>query len=323
MEIVILDGYTINPGDLSWKGFSAFDRFAVYDRTLPEQTRDRIAGAAAVLTNKVVLDRETIFSSPKLRYIGVLATGYNVVDTDAANEAGITVTNVPSYSTASVAQLVFAHLLNIVNGVDLHAREVARGAWSQNPDFSFCLSRQMELNGKIMGIIGFGRIGQKVAELATAFGMKVIFNNRSVRRDIPYRQVSLEELLRRSDVVSINCPLTSGNKGFINKKTLGLMKRNAILINTGRGQLIQEEDLAEALNNEQIFAAGLDVLSQEPPRENPLLSAKNCFITPHIAWATTEARERLIQIALSNFEAYLNGKPQNVVNNPDFLRKQK
>ncbi len=318
MKIVILDGYTINPGDLSWKGFSAFDNFAVYDRTIPEQTRDRIEGAVAVLTNKVVLDRGIIFSSPGLKYIGVLATGYNVVDIDAANEAGITVTNVPSYSTDSVAQLVFAHLLNIVNGVDLHVREVARGAWSRSPDFSFCLSCQMELSGKTMGIIGFGRIGQKVAAVATAFGMKVIFNNRSVRLGTPYQQVSLEELLRRSDVVSINCPLTSGNKGFINKETLGLMKRNAILINTGRGQLIQEEDLTEALNNGQIFAAGLDVLSQEPPRENPLLSAKNCFVTPHIAWATTEARQRLIEIALSNFEAYLNGKPQNVVNNLNF-----
>jgi glycerate dehydrogenase len=317
MKIVILDGYTVNPGDLSWKGLSRLGQVTIHDRTAPHEKLARTAGAEAIFTNKVIIDEQVIASNPQLKYIGVLATGYNVVDLEAASEAGITVTNIPSYSTDSVAQLVFSHILNIVNQVGLHATEVRNGAWSKSADFSFCLTPQIELAGKTLGIIGFGKIGQRVADLGKAFGMKIIFYNRSVKAGLSpdYTQVKLEELLKASDIISINCPLTEENREFINRETIGLMKKQAILINSGRGPLINENDLAEALNNEKIFAAGLDVLSEEPPhKNNPLLKARNCFITPHIAWATAEARQRLLFLAISNLEAYLNGKPQNVVN---------
>ncbi len=323
MKIVVLDGFTLNPGDLSWDSLSALGELTVYDRTLPEQRLERIGDAVAIFTNKVVIDKEIIDASPKLKYIGVLATGYNVIDFDAANNAGIHVTNIPAYSTDSVAQLVFAHILNVANQVKLHADDVRRGGWSQSIDFSYCLAPQMELAGKTLGIVGFGKIGQRVAELALAFGMKVIFQNRSDKQGLfpQFEQVGLDELLSRADIISINCPLTDENREFINRQSISRMKKSAILINTGRGPLIHEPDLADALNNGQVAAACLDVLSQEPPRrDNPLFEAKNCYITPHIAWATIEARQRLMSIAVSNFEAYLTDKPQNVVNKPVVLK---
>ncbi|WP_205461803.1 NAD(P)-dependent oxidoreductase [Mangrovibacterium lignilyticum] len=242
-----------------------------------------------------------------------------MVDLDAADNAGITVTNIPAYSTDSVAQLVFSFILNIANQVALHATEVKKDAWSDSDDFSFTLSPQVELSGKVLGIIGFGKIGQRVAEIAQAFGMRVIFQNRSVKKEIPegMMQVELDELLQQSDFVSLNCPLTGDNKEFMNKDKFGLMKKGAVLINTGRGPLIQEEDLANSLNNGHLAGAGLDVLSTEPPsKANPLIKAQNCYITPHIAWATREARTRLMEILAANFEAYLSNKPQNVVNSP-------
>ncbi|WP_297101269.1 D-2-hydroxyacid dehydrogenase [uncultured Draconibacterium sp.] len=315
MKIVVLDGYALNPGDLSWDDLKVLGELTVYDRTTPEQTVERSADAEIVYTNKVILNREIIEQLPHLKFIGVLATGYNVVDITAANEAGIMVCNIPAYSTQSVAQLVFAHILHFTNNVGLHAKSVGNGEWATSKDFAYWLSPQTELAGKTLGIIGFGQIGQAVARIALAFGMKVIFNNRSQKTtDLDARQVDLDTLLETSDFISINCPLTSENQGFINKATIEKMKPTAFLINTGRGPLINEQDLADALNNDQIAGAGLDVLSVEPALpENPLPKAKNCFITPHIAWATLEARQRLMQIAVDNLKAFIDGKPINVV----------
>lgn len=315
MEIVILDGYTLNPGDLSWEGVKNSGHCTFFDRTPPELTVERAKDADAVFTNKVVLNKEIIEQLPKLKYIGVLATGYNVIDMDAARANGITVTNIPSYSTASVAQMVFSHILNYAQNVAVHAKSVSKGDWVENIDFCYWETPQMELSGKTIGIIGFGQIGQAVANIALAFGMKVIFNNRSKKEtNLEARQVDLDTLLSESDFISINCPLTDENKGFINKSAIEKMKPEAFLVNTGRGQLINERDLAEALNNGRIAGAGLDVLSTEPPSEdNPLPKAKNCSITPHIAWATFEARSRLMHIATENLKAFLNGNPQNVV----------
>ena len=315
MEIVILDGYTLNPGDLSWEGVKNLGNCTFYDRTPPEQTVKRAKNADAVFTNKVILNKEVIEQLPKLKYIGVLATGYNVVDIEAAKAAGITVTNIPAYSTASVAQMVFSHILNFAQNVAIHAQSVSNGDWAKSIDFSYWKTPQMELAGKTLGIIGFGQIGQAVANIALAFGMKVIFNNRSKKDTSPnVRQVELDTLLAESDFISINCPLTNDNEGFINKDTIEKMKPEVFLVNTGRGPLINEQDLADALNKGRIAGAGLDVLSTEPPAEdNPLPKAKNCFITPHIAWATFEARTRLIQIATENLKAYSDGNPQNVV----------
>lgn len=316
MKIVILDGYTLNPGDLSWEGIKNLGECTIYDRTPPEKTVERAGDAEAVFTNKVVFNHEVISQLPNLKFIGVLATGYNVVDLDAATKAGIVVTNIPAYSTASVAQMVFSHILHIVQNVSMHADSVKKGDWAKSIDFSYHLTPQTELAGKTIGIIGFGQIGQAVAKIALAFGMNVIFHNRSkkeTKSDI--RQVDLNMLLAESDFISINCPLTDENAGFINKAAIGKMKTSAILINTGRGPLINETDLAEALNKGRIAGAGLDVLSTEPPSpDNPLLTAKNCYITPHVAWATTEARERLMQIATENLKSFLKGTPQNKVN---------
>lgn len=316
MKIVVLDGYTLNPGDLSWDGIKKLGDCTIYDRTPPEKTVERAQNAEAVFTNKVVFNREVIGQLPDLRFIGVLATGYNVVDLEAATEAGIVVTNIPAYSTASVAQMVFSHMLHIVQNVSKHADSVKKGEWANSIDFSYHLTPQTELAGKTLGIIGFGQIGQAVAKIGLAFGMNILFNNRSKKEtNLNARQVDLDTLLAESDFISINCPLTDENAGFINKAAISKMKTSAILINTGRGALINEEDLAEALNNGRIAGAGLDVLSTEPPSpDNPLLSAKNCNITPHIAWATTEARERLMKIAAENLKAFLEGKPQNKVN---------
>ncbi len=316
MKIVVLDGYTLNPGDLSWDGIKNFGDCTIYDRTPPEKTVERAKDAEAVFTNKVVFNREVISQLPKLKYIGVLATGYNVVDLEVAREAGIVVTNIPAYSTASVAQMVFSHILHIVQNVSKHADSVKKGDWANSVDFSYHLTPQAELAGKTLGIIGFGQIGQAVAKIGLAFGMNILFSNRSKKEATPNaRQVDLDTLLSESDFISINCPLTPENEKFINKSAIEKMKTSAILINTGRGLLINEKDLADALNSGKIAGAGLDVLSTEPPDSgNPLLSAKNCYITPHIAWATTEARERLMEIATANLKAYLEGNPQNKVN---------
>lgn len=316
MKIVILDGHTLNPGDLSWDEIRKLGECTVYDRTPPEKILERASKAAAIFTNKVVIGRDIIKQLPDLKFIGVLATGYNVVDLQAAAEADILVANIPAYSTASVAQMVFSHILNIAQNVSKHAKSVKDGDWTNSIDFTYHLTPQTELAGKTLGIIGFGQIGQAVARVGLAFGMKILFQNRSKKEtNADFRQVDLDTLLAESDFISLNCPLTDENAGFINKSTIGKMKKSAILINTGRGALINEKDLADALNSGRIAGAGLDVLSTEPPKaENPLLAAKNCYITPHIAWATKEARQRLMQIAAQNLKAFINGTPQNIVN---------
>jgi len=316
MKIVVLDGYTLNPGDLSWKEIQTLGECEIYDRTSPEKTIERALGAQAVFTNKVILNSDTLKQLPELRFIGVLATGYNVVDTVAARELGIVVCNIPAYSTASVAQMVFSHILHFAQNISVHAQSVSAGEWSSSIDFSYWKTPQTELAGKTLGIIGFGNIGQAVARIGLAFGMNVIFNNRS-QKESPegVKQVDLETVLSESNFISVNCPLTDANTGFINKTTIEKMKPTAFLINTGRGPLINEQDLADALNSGRIAGAGLDVLSLEPAAEsNPLPKAKNCFITPHIAWATFEARTRLMNIAAGNLKAFVAGKPVNVVN---------
>lgn len=316
MKIVVLDGYVLNPGDLSWDGIKKLGDCTIYDRTAPELTIERAKEAEVAITNKVVFDKNIIKCLPKLKYIGVLATGYNVVDAEAAKNAGIVVTNIPAYSTASVAQMVFSHILNFAQNVSVHAASVSSGEWAKSIDFAYWKTPQTELAGKTLGIIGFGQIGQAVAKIGLALGMKVIFNNRSQKQtELKATQVDLKTLLSESDFISINCPLTPENAGFINKETIEKMKPTAFLVNTGRGPLINEQDLANALNSGKIAGAGLDVLSVEPAsKNNPLPFAKNCFITPHIAWATFEARTRLMNIATENLKVFIDGNPQNVVN---------
>ena len=316
IKIVVLDSYVLNPGDLSWSGIENLGDCTIYDRTPPELFVERAKNANAIFTNKVVVNEEIISRLPDLKFIGVLATGYNVIDTVAARNAGITVTNIPAYSTASVAQMVFSHILNFVQNVSVHANSVSAGDWAKSIDFAYWKTPQIELAGKTLGIIGFGQIGQAVAKIGLAFGMNVIFNNRSKKNaNFEVTQVGLETLLSESDFVSINCPLTTENTGFINKATISKMKPSAFLVNTGRGPLINEQDLADALDSAKIAGAGLDVLSVEPAAKiNPLINAKNCFITPHIAWATFEARTRLINIATENLKTFIEGNPQNVVN---------
>lgn len=315
MNIVVLDGYTLNPGDLNWNEIENLGNCTVYDRTPPELRYERAKDAEAIFTNKVIIDKELIAQLPRLKYIGVLATGYNVVDVEAAKAAGIIVTNIPAYSTASVAQMVFSHILHFAQNISVHAASVSNKEWANSIDFAYWKTPQMELAGKTMGIIGFGQIGQAVAKLAVAFGMEVIFNNRSQKEtSLNARQVDLDTLLSESDFISINCPLTETNAGFINKTTIAKMKPGAFLVNTGRGPLVNEQDLADALNEGRIAGAGLDVLAVEPAAaDNPLQDAKNCYITPHIAWATYEARTRLMHIATENLRAYILDVPQNVV----------
>lgn len=315
-RIVVLDGYTLNPGDLDWAPLQAIGDCSIYDRTPPGQVAERAAAADIVLTNKALLPRETIERLPALRYIGVLATGYNVVDVVAARDKGIPVTNVPGYGTASVAQHVFALLLELTQRTGHHAQTVRDGRWSACPDFCYWDFPLIELAGRTLGIVGYGEIGRAVARIGLAFGMKVIASTRTPRAaagDVAF--VPLEELLRRSDVVTLHCPLTDDTKGLINAARLALMKPTAFLINTGRGPLVVEADLAAALNCGRLAGAGLDVLATEPPpATNPLLTAKNCLVTPHIAWATREARERLLGIAVDNIRAFLAGQPRHVVN---------
>jgi glycerate dehydrogenase len=316
MKIVILDGYTSNPGDLSWEGLKALGDLTVYDRTAPEQTLERAAGAEILLTNKVALGEGELATLPQLKYIGVQATGVNVVDLNAARKHGVAVTNVPAYSTASVAQHVFALILELARGVGQHAAAVKDGAWSNCPDFTFQQTPQLELCGKTIGIVGFGDIGQATAQIAAAFGMQVVVHTRTpVPESFPRVTFSsLEKLLADSDIVSLSCPLTPQTEGMINAERLAMMKSTAFLINTGRGQLVDEYALAAALYNEEIAAAGLDVLSQEPPQaDNFLLKVPNCIITPHIAWATHAARQRLVNEVVANLKAFLNGEKLNRV----------
>jgi len=318
MKIVVLDGYTLNPGDLSWDGLKEFGEVTLYDRTPVHKVVERSKGADVIFTNKTPVNAEALNNLPDLKYIGVLATGYNIVDTLTAREKGVTVSNVPGYGTPSVVQLTFGLLLELCLRVQRHSDAVTSGRWASAPDFCFWDYPLVELTGKTMGIIGFGHIGRQVADVATAFGMKVIGTSRN-RTDQSHRSnfkwAEIPELLEQSDVVSIHCPLTPETKGLINKESLQRMKSSAFLLNTSRGPVIIEEDLAEALNNNTIAGAGLDVLSVEPPaKDNPLIGAKNCIITPHIAWATKEARARLLEITIGNLSAYKNGNPVNVVN---------
>lgn len=315
MKIVVLDGYALNPGDLSWDEMKLLGELEIYDRTSPEQVLERSIGAEALITNKTVLTSDHMDALPNLKYIGVLATGYNVVDINAAKEHNIVVTNIPAYSTQSVAQMVFAHLLNITQRVGYYSTENTNGRWAKNQDFCYWDTNLIELAGKKIGIVGFGNIGQATARIALAMGMKVLAYTSKNQADLPtgILKVDLDELFSASDVISLHCPLTPETKELVNTKRLNMMKKNAILINTGRGPLINEKDLADALNKESIAGAGLDVLSTEPPlADNPLLTAKNCFITPHIAWATYEARTRLMQIAIDNLKSYMEG---NIINN--------
>lgn len=316
MKIVLLDTYTLNPGDLSWKDLKTLGDCTIYERTAPEEVIERCKEAEAIFTNKVIFSKEVMTYLPNLKYIGVIATGYNVVDLADARKRGIVVTNIPAYSTASVAQMVFSQILNFAQNISTHATSVAKGEWAESIDFSYCLTPQIELAGKTLGIIGFGKIGQAVAHLGLAFGMKIIYQNRSQKQvDFAATQVELDSVLKESDFLSINCPLTDDNLGFINATTLKQMKQSAFLINTGRGPLINEQDLADALNEGLIAGAGLDVLSIEPATAgNPLAKAKNCYITPHIAWATHEARSRCLQIATNNLKAFMAKNPINVVN---------
>ena len=316
MKIIALDGYAANPGDLSWDELKSLGECTIYERTAPTEVLERAAGADILLTNKVVLDAATIASLPDLKYIGVLATGYNIVDTAAAKERGIIVTNIPAYSTPSVAQMVFAHILNIAQQVQHYTDEIRNGRWSDSPDFCFWDTPLIELRGKKIGIIGLGQTGYNTARIAIGFGMEVhAYTSKSPFQLPPeIKKTELDELYANCDIISLHCPLTDSTRELINAARLKQMKPNAILINTGRGPLINEQDLADALNNGTIFAAGLDVLSQEPPRaDNPLLTARNCYITPHIAWASAAARERLMQIMLDNVKAFLDGKPINSV----------
>ena len=316
MKIVFLDAYTANPGDQSWSAFEAFGSCTVYDRTLPALTIERAKDAEIIITNKAVLSREIIEALPNLRYIGVVATGYNVVDVAAAKARGITVTNVPGYSSASVAQAVFALLLELTNHTGHHSHAVSEGAWAECPDFCFWNFPIVELHGLTLGLVGLGDIGQAVAKIANAFGMNVIATRRTWALPAPegVKPASLSEVLSQSDVVSLHCPLTDDTKQLINATSLSQMKRSAYLINTARGPLVDEPALADALNNDQIAGAGLDVLSVEPPKpENPLFKARNCLITPHIAWASKASRGRLIAIAADNVKHWLAGAPVNVV----------
>lgn len=321
MKIVVLDGYVLNPGDISFGGFEEIGELTVYDRSEPEVVVERIGDAEIIMTNKTVIDKEVISSCPNLKYIGVNATGYNVVDVKAASKAGIVVTNVPEYGTDAVAQFTFALILELCNKVGMHSRSVADGDWTRIKDFSYNLAPLIDVKGKTLGIIGYGSIGSRVAELALAFGMNVIVNSRTKKELIncPYsdRTISFSDrdtVFRNADIISLHCPLFDTTENMINKESISLMKDGAMLINTARGGLVVEQDLADALNSGKLAGAALDVVSTEPmAKDNPLLNAQNVIITPHIAWASKEARTRLVGIAVDNLKAFLNGTPQNVV----------
>ncbi|MBE6281008.1 MAG: D-2-hydroxyacid dehydrogenase [Bacteroides sp.] len=315
MKIVVLDGYGLNPGDLSWTDMEQLGDFTVYDRTPIEMVLERGANADVLITNKTVITAQHMEALTTLKYIGVLATGYNVVDIKAAKAKGIVVTNIPAYSTRSVAQMVFAHLLNITQQVGYYARENRNGRWSKNSDFCYWDAPLIELYGKKIGLIGYGNTGQATAAIAIAMGMQVCVYSSKPQFLLPQgiQRMTMDEIFSQCDVVSLHCPLTTDTKELVCESRLKMMKSTAILINTGRGALINEKDLADALNKGVILAAGLDVLSLEPPTDdNPLLTAKNCYITPHIAWATKEARCRLMNIAVDNLKSFIAGK---IINN--------
>lgn len=316
MNIVVLDGYTLNPGDLSWAQLEELGDCRIYDRTAPEQVVERAKGAEILLTNKTPVTAADLEQLPDLKYVGVLATGYNIVDVEAAKERDIIVTNVPTYGTDSVAPHTFAHILNLTNRVGQHAQSVTRGDWTMSPDWCYWNHPLIELRDLTIGIVGFGRIGKAVARLANAFGMKVLFHDPTPPASTENADlVDLDTLFQQSDIVSLHCPLTDENDKFVNRERLALMKKSAFLINTSRGQLVDEDALAEALDSSQIAGAGLDVLSVEPPpADHPLLTAKNCFITPHNAWATKASRIRLMNIVIENIQSFLKGEPKNVVN---------
>jgi glycerate dehydrogenase len=316
MKIVILDGYSVNPGDLSWEELEECGDLTVYDRTNTEDILKRTKNADAILTNKVVISSEIINKLPNLKYIGVLATGYNVVDIEAAKKRGITVTNVPAYSTNSVVQMTFAHILNLTNRVAHYAHENRKGKWSASPDFCYWDTNLGEIAGKTLGVVGLGNIGYKVACIARDFGMDVFACTSKNSADLPdgIQKVTFNGLLGISDILTLHCPLTPQTKEMINKDTLSQMKRGALLINTGRGALVNDKDVAQALCEGQLGGYGADVMPQEPPKpDNPLLSAPNAYLTPHIAWATLEARKRLVSIASANVAAFVQGSPKNVV----------
>ncbi len=318
MKIVVLDGHALNPGDLSWVALGAIGELQVFDRTADDQIVARAHDAEIVLTNKTLLPAQILRQLKTTRYIGVLATGYDVVDVDTARELKIPVTNVPTYATASVAQFTFALLLELCHRAALHSEAVRAGEWSRSTDFSFWKTPLVELAGKTIGIIGLGQIGRRVAEIALAFEMRVIAAG-PVRSSVPdwpgFRWCEVNELMPDADVVSLHCPLRPTTRGIINAKSLAMMKPSAFLINTSRGPLVIDQDLADALNDGRLAGAALDVLSSEPPSpDNPLLRAKNCIVTPHIAWATKEARTRLLDTAIANVRAFLDGHPVNVVN---------
>lgn len=316
MKIVILDGYTANPGDMSLDRLKELGELEIYERTKPEEVLCRAEGAEVVLTNKVIIDAKVMAALPSLRYIGVLATGYNVVDIEEAHRRGIVVTNIPAYSTMSVAQMVMAHLLNITSQVALHAEAVRQGEWQRCPDFSFTKTPLIELDGLTMGIVGLGNIGKQVARMAQAMGMKVLAvssKTEEMLRPLGIQKASsYKQLFSEADVVSLHCPLTDETRHLVNRERLALMKPTAILINTGRGPLLDEQAVADALAENRLYAVGVDVLTEEPPRKgSPLISAPRCYITPHIAWASAAARRRLIDIATQNVAAFMQGKTLN------------
>ena len=316
MKIVILDGICVNPGDLSWEDMRKLGELTIYERTAPQQVVERCVGAEAVITNKVMITDEVMAALPQLKYVGILATGYNVVDIDAAHRGGITVTNIPAYSTDSVAQMTFAHILNITNRVEHYAMEVREGKWSAHPDFCYWNTPLPELAGKTLGIVGLGNTGMRVACIAHAFGMDVFAMTSKNAADLPegIQKTTLQGLLATSDILSLHCPLNDETFHLINAQTIAMMKRGAILINTGRGPLVDEEAVAKALDEGQLMAYGADVMAQEPPQKNhPLFSHPHAFLTPHIAWATREARERLMVIAANNLKAFAEGEKLNVL----------
>ena len=316
MKIVVLDGYAANPGDISWDELKEFGELTVYPRSKPEEVVSRIGDAEIILTNKVLMNAELLKQLPKLKYIGILATGYNTVDLDAARALGITVTNIPAYSTESVAQITFAHILNITNRIGHYARQTREGRWSKNPDFCYWDTPLMELSGKTIGIVGLGNIGKRVACIARLFGMDVFALTSKNSSDLPegIQKTTLEGLLAVSDVLTLHCPLTDETRHLINRERLEKMRPGAILINTGRGPLVDEQAVAEALKSGRLAGYGADVMCNEPPEaDNPLFCQPNAFITPHIAWATREARLRLMKVAVANVKAFIAGTPQNVV----------
>lgn len=318
MHIVVLDGYALNPGDLSWDGLKALGRVTVYDRSTKEEALERVKDAEILLTNKTPITEELLAAARKVKYVGVMATGYNIVDLEACRRRNIPVTNVPAYSTNAVAQLVFAYLLEICHHVTHHTEAVMAGEWTNSKDFSFWNYPLIELSGKTMGVIGFGSIGIRVSEIAQAFGMKVLVWSRTKKPEYENERlifVPLDELYRKADVISVHVPLTKETENLIDKEAINKMKDGVILINTARGGIINEKDLADALNSGKVYAAGVDVVTKEPiEADNPLLKAKNLFITPHIGWAPKEARTRCMEIVVQNVKAFIEGKPQNVVN---------